>query len=246
MRVTWAVVLVSALLFSLLMAAWGDLREALMLRVIDDRHVKSFILQLPAEAQAWAGDESLGVAVPHALAEDEPEGSDVATEGMPILLPRVYLPESQLRDAALPWKPGAPAIAQIEALAPGAELLWHDGQADKPGFTPLLLGRDGRLDYALLVTLELPGEGLAFLLRAVHGQSRVYRLSREEVVSDQLSAPGGFWAERRQVTGMPAKIEGQTKTVWRWYFEFEQDEAAWKQDRVPDAWSDAAWKELTR
>ena len=121
-------------------------------------------------------------------------------------------------------------------------MVWH-GPAQP--FTPVLLERDGRLDYALLVTLAIPtAEPQAFLLRAEQEKRRVFTLQREEIWSDQLTSPqGGFWAQPPQYDGFPPTIEGQTKTVWRWYFVFEDDERSWRMKHAPQL-ADAAWATL--
>jgi hypothetical protein len=249
LRAFWATVLILALLFSALMASWGSLREAVMLRVIADRHAKSFLLQFPAETRVWIGEELLGAAEMHRLAEDEPEGSDAATEGLPIRLPRVYLREDQILKHGVRPQPGESLSSLVQRLAPGAEILWH-GEPDSAGFRPLLLGRDGRLDYALLCMLSVPNErqplSAAFLLRAELEGTRVFRLSRHELWSDRLWAPPGeFWALRDEHDGFPPRITGQVKTVWRWFFELENDQENWQANHTPEPWSEAAWRDLT-
>ncbi len=248
LKVFWAVLLISLLVFSVLMAAWGNLREAVMLRFVDDRYVKSMLLQLPEGASASIGDKGLGPAAKHTLAPDEGAESAETVEGMAITLPRVYLREDQILEHGRRWQPGEPLPGLVEKLAPGAALLWHEGTAQSAGFTPVLLGREGRIDYALLATFTLPGTepvNAAFLLRAEHEGKRVFSLQRQELWTDQMWVPAGdFWARREQYDSLPPLSAGQTKTVWRWYFAFEQDETAWRSAHVPGKFSDAAWTGL--
>lgn len=248
LKVFWATLLISLLAFSVLMAAWGDLREAVMLRFVDDRYVKSMLLQLPAGTLVSIGDEGLGPAAPHTLAPDDGAESAETVEGMPITMPRVYLREDQILEFGKRWQPGEPLAALIARLAPNATLLWHAGDAQASGFTPVLLGREGRIDYALLATFTLPGTepvDAAFLLRAEHEGKRVFSIQRQELWTDQMWVPSGeFWARREQYDSLPPHSLGQTKTVWRWYFAFEQDEAAWRKAHVPHELSEAAWTAL--
>jgi hypothetical protein len=225
--VSWAALLIAALLFSVLMAAWGDLREALMLRVLDARYAKSFLLQFPQDTRVWAGDRAIGYSRPHELSDGEP---DALVEGMPVTAPRVYIGEKLLAEQAR--TPGKSLADTLGTLAPGATVVWH---GDQQPFAPVLLERDGRLDYALLVTLAIPNaEPRAFLLRAEQESHRVFTLQREEIWSDQLTSPEGwFWAQRTQYDGFPPTFDGQTKTVWRWYFAFEDDERSWLRTHAP-------------
>lgn len=238
----WAGLIVLALAFSITMAAWGDLRESLMLRMQDSRHTKSLLLQFPMDANVAIGAEHLGYSWPHPLARTEPFDPELEVEGMSIALPRVYLREEQIHNRGTPWTPGEEARAMLARLEPNAEVLWL-GEEDA-GFMPVLLAHGGRIDYALLVTLELPGKPAAFLLRAELKGARVFKATRQEVWSDQLWAPEGFWAKREQWQGLPPVIEGQTKTVWRWHFEFEPEEANWRKANVPHEYSEAAWTDL--
>ncbi len=250
LRVTWAALLITALAFSILMAAWGDLRESLMLKVLDDRHAKSFLLQFPEGTRVWIGDLSLDEARKHPLAQGEPDDSTEAVEGMRVVLPRVYLTEHQLREQSVEWPTGERVGSVLERLAPGAELL---AVLDRPpggsGFTQVVLARDGKLDAPILGAIVLPAvDGstmrLGFLLRAGSEGRRVLRFEREELWSDQLWAPKGqFWAQRRQYDGLPPELAGQVKTVWRWYFAAEEDEPAWRAT-LPEKWADAPWVEL--
>jgi hypothetical protein len=250
LRVTWAALLIAALAFSILMAAWGDLRESLLLRVLDDRHAKSFLLQFPEGTRVWIGDLSLDQARKHPLAQGEPDDSADAVEGLRVVLPRVYLTEHQLREQSVDWPSGERVASVLERVAPGAELV---AMLDRPpggnGFTQIVLGRDGKLDALILGAIVLPSadgktERLGFLLRAGSEEQRVFRFEREELWSDRLWAPQGqFWAQREQYDGMPPAFTGQVKTVWRWYFAAEEDETAWRAT-LPEKWADAPWADL--
>lgn len=242
LKPAWAALIVIALAFSLTMAAWGDMRESLMLRLQDDRHTKSLLLQFPLDSNVVIGGQHLGYSWPHPLARTEPYDDELKVEGMSIALPRVYLREDQIAEHGTSFKPVEDARAILARLEPKAEVLRLDETAD--GFRPVLLAHGGRIDYALLVTLELPGKPAAFLLRAGHDGARVFKATQQEVWSDQLWAPEGFWARRDEYDGMPPVISGQTKTVWRWHFEFDSDEAAWRKAHVPAEYNEAPWTEL--
>jgi hypothetical protein len=236
LRVFWAVLLASAFAFSIVMAAWSDLRQALMAKVIADRHAKSFLIQAPAGAEVWVGDELLGAARRHELAEGEPPDSDLKVEGMSVLTPRVYMRATQLLKAAVRREPGEDAASLVGRLAPGAELLWKGETVD--GFTPLLLLADGELDFVCLCEFEFPhgADGLipsAFLLRARHAGSRVFSMRQARVWSDQIRVPGKFWTQRDEHDGLPPTLDGQVKTVWEWHIEVEPEFANWLRTHAP-------------
>ncbi len=250
LRVSWAVLLAVLLVFSILMAAWGDLRESLMLRLLDDRHAKSFLLQFPEGTRVWAGGEALGTSRLHPLAQGEAEDSALAIEGMRVVLPRAYLMEKQMLAEGIQWTQGDHAMQLATRLAPDAEIIWIEQSPALKPFTPVVLGQGARIDYALLCALSLPAHDanparVAFLLRAEHEGARVFYLQGQEEWSDRLWAPEGtFWAQREQVDGPPRDLSGQVKSVFRWYFRFEADEKAWREAILPRAWADALWTEL--
>ena len=245
LRVTWAALLISVLAFSILMAAWGDLREGLMLKLLDDRHAKSFLLQFPEGTKVWVGTQSLEQSRKHPLAQGEPDDSELATEGLRVVLPRAYMAEEHLREQGVEYTPGATTREVLALLAPESELVYALDEHPRTSFTPVVLGRNGTIDYALLGTLTFTQDGeaksLAFLLRA-QGDARVFLLSKEEVESDRLWAePGHFWARRDKYDGLPPSMDGQVKTTWRWYFTPVEDEKAWRDATLPPEWRGALW-----
>ena len=187
-RVVWAVLLVSILLFSIVMAVWGDMRQALMLKFLDARYVKSFTLQVPEGTQVWLGGVYLGKSERHPLGED-------------------------------------------------------------PTFVPALLkDEDGKFDFVNLGRVDWPEHDgstkrFAFLLRMVLDDKRhVFGLEHTELWTDQLYAEEGhFWAKREQWDDYPPRLSGQTKTVWRFFVNIEEDDAAWLQPRCPGDYDRASW-----
>lgn len=254
LRAVWAILLVSILLFSILMAAWSGLREALMLKFLDARYVKSFTLQVPEGTQVWLGDEYLGIASKHPLSEGEPEDSDMQVEGMSVLLPRVYFYEEQLKENSVDCVPGDETAGLLKRLSPEAEVLWvRDAQlSDQPDFIPALLkAEDGRLDFVNLCRVDWPTSGgdterRAFLLRMVlEEEQHVFGLERTELWSDQLYAEeGDFWARRDQWDGYPPKLSGQSKTVWRLFIQIAEDDIAWLETRYPIDPKGVSWFRL--
>jgi len=232
LRIGWASLLGVALLFSILMAAWGDLREGLMLQLIDDRYVKSFTVQAPQGAKVWLGTEYLGESVPHPLADGESEDFELEVEGMSVLLPRVYFYEPQLAEQSVVYTPADSTQVLLKQLLPEAKLLWVESETmGETGFHGALLRHDdGRLDYVNLGRADWPTrdgtERRAFVLRVATGESHVFRLERLELWSDQLRQDeGGFWPRRDEFSGYPEPLAGQSKTVWRWYLATEPDDA---------------------
>jgi len=246
LRVFWAGLLIVGFSFSILMAAWGDLREALMAKVIADRHNKSFLLRAPVGALVWVGDELLGEARMHELAAGEPPDSDLAVEGMSVFEPRVYLRDGQMLKAAVRRNPGDDTAALVARLAPGATLLWAGPDAE---FTPVLMLTPEGLDYACLCRFEFPHWDAgnerfvpsAFLLRLELEGSRVFTVSQERIWSDQIRVPGKFWATREQFDGLPPHLEGQVKTVWEWHLQVETDHQSWVQRHVPAEHQGTKW-----
>ncbi|MCA8935065.1 MAG: hypothetical protein KDB68_02560 [Planctomycetes bacterium] len=254
LRVVWAVLLVSLLVFSILMAAWGGLREALMLKFLDARYVKSFTLQVPEGTKVWLGDEYLGESAQHPLAEGEPEDDPMKVEGMSVLLPRVYFYEQQLLENSVDCAPGDATRDLLKRLSPEGEVLWVQDEKmhESAEFMPALLkAKDGRLDFVNLCRVDWPSrdggfERKAFLLRMLIGEDQhVFGLDRTELWSDQLYAEDGeFWTKRDQWDDYPPKLTGQTKTVWRLFMRVEDDGAAWMKSRYPYEYADASWFRL--
>ena len=238
LRAFWAVLLISLLAFSILMAVWGDLREGLMLRVLDHRYNKSFTLAMPYESHVWIGEQYLGESQPHPLAANEPEDTDVEVEGMSVLEPRVYVYEEPLLKHAVACEEKQEVAALLDKLAPEGELVWSASEnLDEPGFVPVLL-RDsqGRLDFANLGRVdwfdhEREVIRAAFLVRMEHEEARIFTPARTRIWSDRLYAPEGeFWAVREQYDGFPPSYTGQVKTVWQWHFIEPENQGAWLKD----------------
>src|SRR5690606_248881 len=163
---------------------------------------------------------------------------------------RAYLMEKQMLAEGVEWTDGDSAMELATRLAPGSEVVWIEHSPALKPFTPVVLSRDARIDYALLCALALPAHDakparVAFLLRAEHDGARVFHLHGQETWSDRLWAPEGtFWAQREQADGPPRELSGQVKSVFRWYFRFEADEKAWRDAILPRAWADASWADL--
>ncbi|MCA8910271.1 MAG: hypothetical protein KDB82_01090 [Planctomycetes bacterium] len=250
-RVVWAVLLVSILLFSIVMAVWGDMRQALMLKFLDARYVKSFTLQVPEGTQVWLGGVYLGKSERHPLGEDEPDDYPDEVEGMKVVLPRVYFYEQQLMENSVECAPGDSSAELIKRLAPKEELLWVQTEAlgEDPTFVPALLkDEDGKFDFVNLGRVDWPEHDgstkrFAFLLRMVLDDKRhVFGLEHTELWTDQLYAEEGhFWAKREQWDDYPPRLSGQTKTVWRFFVNIEEDDAAWLQPRCPGDYDRASW-----
>lgn len=235
LRAFWAVLLISLLAFSIVMAAWGELREGLMLSLLDHRYHKSFTLAMPYESHVWVGELHLGESQPHSLAVNEPEDSDLSVEGMSVLVPRVYIYEEQLLKHAASCDEEQSVGAMIEKLAPGMEIVWAGAETlNEPGFVPVLMrDRQGRLDFVNLARVdwfdhERGRVRAGFLVRMEHGDARVFLPEKTVIWSDRLYAPEGeFWARREQYDGFPPAYTGQVKTVWQWHFTVPEDEDAW-------------------
>jgi hypothetical protein len=245
LRVLWAGLIIFGLVFSILMAAWGDLREALMLKLLDDRHVKSFTLQAPQDAKLWMGTQYLGVAEPHPLAEGEPDDTQLSVEGMIVLRPRVYFYEPQLMEQSAAYEPGESTADLLAKLVPDTKLLWIERDVmGEEGFVQALLRHDdGRLDFVNLARVDWPGERRVFVLRVETGEGHVFRLERMELWSDQLCTDeSGFWPQRTQYNDLPPNLDGQCKTVWRWFLHTEAD-AAWLKEHAPGE-TDVKWFKL--
>jgi hypothetical protein len=241
-RVVWACLIGVALVFSILMAVWGDLREGLMLQVLDDRHVKSFTVVAPEGAKLWMGSQYLGVAEPHPLAEGEPEDTQLVVEGLGVLHPRVYFYEPQLIEQSAPGDSHVVVDEVLPRLAPGAKVVWQEKKVT--GFSQALLRHDdGRLDFVVLVRINTGTEWRAVLMRVEQGESHIFTLEREEITSDQLTTDdSGFWPHREQFNGFPPDFKGQCKTVWRWFLKVH-DEAAWLIKHAPGE-TDIRWFKL--
>lgn len=235
LRAFWAALLISLLVFSVLMAAWGDLREGLMLKVLDDRYNKSFTLVMPHESHVWAGELYLGESQPHSLAVNEPEDTALEVEHMSVLEPRVYIYEEQVLENAVACEDRQPVVDVIAKLAPDSEVVWSErGELSGPGFVPALLrNKQGRLDFVNLARVDWSDARrkvvrAAFLVRMEHGDTRVFSLENTVIWSDRLFAPKDeFWPRREQYDDFPPGYSGQVKTVWQWHFTSPEDQAKW-------------------
>lgn len=244
LRWTWASLLIFGFAFSVLMAAWGDLREAVMLKLISDRYSKSMTIFAPHGATVWVGREFLGTCEPHALAAGEPEDSTEMVEGASVLLPRVYLREDQLMPNSIDYAPGDDTARLLLHFMPNAEILWVEtDKAPDSGFVPALLRTgSGRPDFVNLGLIEWPARDggftrRAFILRIWHEDLPLFTLRKTRLWSDQIyESQAGFWATRDEYDGFPDQLSGQSKTVWQWHFEPETHD--WLTARAPGAHRD--------
>jgi hypothetical protein len=249
LRMFWAGLLVTALAFSILMAVWGDLREALMSKVVAHRHNMSFLLQAPGGTDVWVGDEWLGTSRQHELAPGEPPDTDLKVEGMSVLVPRVYLRDGQLIKAAIVREPDEDNASLLARLAPDSEVLWTGEDTD--GFIPALLLTGETLDFVCLCRFEFPrGEQgyvpSAFLLRIEYNDSHVFSVTQERVWSDRIWVPGRFWTQRDEYDGLPPKLDGQVKTVWEWHLHIVEDVQSWLDANIPPEHHQRAWRTLSK
>lgn len=249
-RAGFALLLVLSFAFCIVMAAWGGLREALMLRVQDHRLTLSFAVQLPDGTRLRLGRKQLGDSKVPAVAGGVNGPTEI--EGMDAGLPRSYFLERDLLEQSVPCE-GEPSVPWLaEKLAPGATLLWtaNGGQGLKPASfaAALLKTKDGALDAVLLGVLEVPyrdgARRFGICLRAQHGELRLCRVARVDLAHDQLYAPPGeFWAVRESGPGLPpAGVMGQTKLVWRIYAEM-MDAAEQQQVLAPHVQGEPKWAE---
>ncbi|MCB9895844.1 MAG: hypothetical protein H6839_15460 [Planctomycetes bacterium] len=251
LRWTWGILLFSLLLFSILMAAWGDLREGLMLKILDDRYVKSFTIQVPEGAKVWVGTKYLGESKAHPLGIEDPDGEPIKVEGMDVTLPRVYLFDAQLKESSIACEPSAKVEDLLKQLVPEETLVWAERDTvDAPGFTPALLKfEDGRFDFVNLARVDWPEHGggstrLAFVMRVTLNDVHVFMPEHTEIWTDQVYADEGeFWAKREQWDDFPPRLTGQTKTVWRWFMKVSDNK--WLTERVPGDYTKVEWLQLS-
>ena len=230
LRWGWGGLLVFGVLFSITMAAWGDLREALMNQLLKPSHRRSFTIIGPVDTEVSLGDESLGVLRPHSLAVNEPEDTKLETEGLSVLLPRVYFSDKQLAKHSVAYTPGQNA-REVLKLLDATPVLWTSANTlDASSSISAVLRHEDGLDWVCLLGFELPAPGKsehrALLLR-LGGEKPAFVVQRTRLQSDQLWAPEGeFWVTRVQAEGLPPHgFTGQSKTIWHWHLEL-MDEAA--------------------
>lgn len=224
LRWGWGGLLVFGVLFSITMAAWGDLREALMNQLLKPSHRRSFTIIGPVDTEIWLGDESLGVLRPHSLAVNEPEDTKLETEGLSVLVPRVYFSDKQLAKHSVSYTPGQSA-REVLRLLDDKPVVWISAETlDASSSVSAVLRHEDRLDWVCLLSFELPAPGnyehRALLLR-LGGENPAFTVQRTRLQSDQLYAPQGeFWVTRVQAEGLPPHgFTGQSKTIWHWHLE---------------------------
>lgn len=243
LRIGFACMLVLALAFSLTMAIWGELRDAMFVRLFDTRYAKSFVIRAPEGARVWLGDKFLGTAALPVIVDSEP---DAVIDGLTVQEARVYADEKEFLKQSQVIEPGAAVPNLLAKLAPGRSLVRAGSETLRgPGeFVPVLLREGEALDAALLCTLEIPGRDgkatlFAFLLRLEHEDSRWLQGCTLTTHTTQLSANSDdFWSTREQYDGLPRRVTGQLRTRW----------LLWPQPVVKDAQPadvrDARWLEL--
>jgi hypothetical protein len=221
LRTGFACFLVLALAFAILMAAWGDLRDAIFVRVLDDRYAKSFVFVAPEGAHVWLGEQYLGVSALPVIVDAQP---DAVIDGVSVQLARVYANEAEFHKQAIAIEPGTGIDKVLARLAPARELVHAGaGELSAPGaFIPLLLRDAAGIDAACLCSLEIPQrEGnatlFALILRIQAGDNRCISGGEFSIGSTQLYArPGEFWTQREETEGFPTQgVRGQARTAWR-------------------------------
>lgn len=224
LRWGWGGLLVFGVLFSITMAAWGDLREALMNQLLKPSHRRSFTVVGPVDTEVWIGGDSLGPMRPHSMAINEPDDTTLASEGLSVLLPRVYFSDKQLARHSVKHTPGQNA-REVLKLLDDKPIVWISAETlDASSSVSAVLRHEDGLDWVCLLSLELPApdryEQRALLLR-LGGESPAFAVQRTRLQSDQLYAPdGAFWVTRVQAEGLPPHgFTGQSKTIWHWHLE---------------------------
>lgn len=248
-RAGFACLLVLSLAFAILMAAWGDLRDAIFVRVLDDRYAKSFVFVAPEGAHVWLGEQYLGVSALPVIVDSQP---DAVIDGVSVQFARVYANESEFHQQAIAVEPGAAIGKILGRIAPARELV-HAAQAAVPGpgaFIPLLLRDATGIDAACLCSLEIPQRGseatlFVFLLRVQAGESRCIQGGKFSIGSTQLYAPPGeFWTRREETEGFPTEgVRGQARTSWRLLPEM-LDEAGQREYLQQHGIAEAKWIDL--
>ncbi|MBE7490607.1 MAG: hypothetical protein HS108_02420 [Planctomycetes bacterium] len=219
LRAGFAALLVLSLAFCITMAAWGELRDALFVRLLDTRYAKSFVFRAPQGARVWLGDKLLGTAQLPVIADSEPEA---VIDGLTVREARVYADEKTLLKHSVVTQAGAAVEPLAASLARGRTVarVGRERLAEGDQFVPVLLRQDGRDDAALLCTLEIPQrEGgklmLAFLLRLEHEGVRMLEGCELSARTIQLSAnEHDFWTTRAEYSGLPRQVQGQLRTSW--------------------------------
>ncbi|MBK9975253.1 MAG: hypothetical protein IPP14_10830 [Planctomycetes bacterium] len=222
-RTGFAGLLVFSLVFCIVMAAWGDLRDAMFVRVLDHRFAKSFVIAAPEGAKVWLGDQYLGVSEKPPMHETEP---DLVIDGLSVSIARVYAEEVHFMKNARLFAAGESVTGLLQHLAPGRRLVFAQSERlTGPGQVVPVLLREGELvDAACLCTLEIPQRQgnpqlFAYLLRVQQEQRHWISACTFTIGSMRLWAPPGeFWTQRQEVEGFPADYpRGQCRTAWRMF-----------------------------
>ncbi len=135
-RVGFACLLIFALVFSIVMAAWGDMRDALFVRFLDTRFAKSFVIRAPQGAKVWLGDKFLGLAQLPIIADTEPEA---VIDGLTVQEARVYAEEKEFLKQALVIEPGATEEFALGKLAPGRRIEHPDAARQEVGLPAVVV-----------------------------------------------------------------------------------------------------------
>lgn len=218
-RVAFACLLVLALAFSITMAAWGELRDAMFVRFLDTRYAKSLVIRAPAGAKVWLGDKYLGEAQYPIIVDSEPEA---VIDGLTVKEARVYAEEKTLLQNAVVTQPGDAVAPLVARLAKGRTLVsaGRERLAGGNEFVALVMREGEHDDAALLCALVVPQRDgpsitLAFLLRIEHENVRMLEGCDLRARTTQLAANAdNFWTTRTEYEGLPAKVEGQLRTSW--------------------------------
>lgn len=222
-RAGFAGLLVFSLVFCIVMAAWGDLRDAMFVRILDHRFAKSFVIAAPEGAKVWLGDQYLGVSEKPPMHETEPE---LSIDGLSVSIPRVYAEEVHFMKNARLFAAGESVDGLLRHLAPGRTVVFAQSERlTGPGQVVQVLLREGaQTDAACLCSLEIPQRGgpaqlFAFLLRVQLDDRHWISTCTFTIGSMRLWAPPGeFWTQRQEVQGFPDDYpRGQCRTAWRMF-----------------------------
>ncbi|MHC4840922.1 MAG: hypothetical protein ACYTDT_08210 [Planctomycetota bacterium] len=226
--------------FAITMAAWGDLREALMIRFNDDKVRQSIVIEIEAKTHVWMGDVYLKKSEVPNLGKDNPD-SDIQIEYVHASKPRTYLEGVQFSEAGI-TPPDGFNMAPWKSLFPDAKVL-HQGRKGPDLRWAAIETKHEQLDWMGLIRLPKAGPEpeRVYLLRFEKLGRRAIKSLSLEVHSDQLRIEDdSFWTERIEKEGLPESMDGQIRISWVLHVEMYESDKDARED-LPASASDLGW-----
>lgn len=243
LRNGFAMVLLLVAAFAVTMVLWGDLRETIMVRFVDDKVRQTIVFSIDDKTNIWVGEFYLRRSEAPKIGDGKTDNG-IEVEHLSVLKPRTYLEGPLFSKVGIeipegfdmaPWKVTFPDATVLLQGKNGPDLRWA-----------AIKNIEGELDWVGLVRLPDAGsepERLYLFRIEKLGQRGIKGLSLEVHTEQMRIKDNSFWAERIEQKGLPEKTDGQIRLSWILQIEtYESDAAARK--ALPENSRELNWTAL--